>query len=215
MADAEKTISESSLSKLTGMPVDRLRRLARAGVIPSPKAGEYSLARSLQGLFVYFLAKEAQSDSLPTYDSIALASGATGIPVARLKLAKKGGCPGFKDSRVKLDAVLKWLFAQPDGKTATNWADLYREYEAKSAKLKLEKMRGRLIERAQAEETATRISGMFVSTLDRVFLSELPPLLKGRSEVDIRKILQTSIDRIRADLIRDVEAIKTAPTPEE
>ena len=53
-----------------------------------------------------------------TFDSIGQAAGATGIPLAILRWAKKEGCSAFKGSRFYLPEFLKWYFSKqesPDG----------------------------------------------------------------------------------------------------
>lgn len=57
------------------------------------------------------------SKGLPVFESIRQTSGATGIPVAILRDAKRRGCPAFKSgNRIDLGAFLRWHFENSDDK---------------------------------------------------------------------------------------------------
>lgn len=56
---------------------------------------------------------KSQPDNLPTYDSLGHCAAATGIPLGKLKRAKRQGCPAFHSGRVSLAPLLRHLFAQP------------------------------------------------------------------------------------------------------
>lgn len=102
--EAPGTITKEKLSKLTGIPVARLRQLASDGFFSKAIEGNYKLTEAIQGLFRYY--KES-SQELPVFDSIDACVGATGIPRHVIKGAKKLGCSAFHSNRVKLEPVPK------------------------------------------------------------------------------------------------------------
>lgn len=138
--------------------------------------------------------------SLPIYDSIASCANAVGIPVPVLRKAKKGGCPAFRSNRVHLGELLPWLFAQGDDAAVGNWADALVEAKAKRERLKLDREKGEVISRDLVKSAVqTGVSAVFAG-LDKRFVNELPPVLKGLDEIAIRDRVRSSIEKLKADL---------------
>lgn len=109
MSDAPGTITKEKLSKLTGIPVARLRQLAADGFFSKAVDGSYKLTDAIQGLFKYY---RETSQQLPVFDSIDACVGATGIPRHVIKSAKKLGCSAFSSNRVNLGKLLPFLFGK-------------------------------------------------------------------------------------------------------
>lgn len=105
--DSGTRIDGERLAVLTGLSDRRLRQLAKEGFFPSPERGLYDLPKTISGLFRYY---RESSQRLPIFDSLEQCAAATGIPRAVLKGAKQLGCEAFVSSRIRLDALLKFLF---------------------------------------------------------------------------------------------------------
>lgn len=140
------------------------------------------------------------SESLPVYDSMNSCAASTGIPLALLKRSKKKGCPAFRATRVYLGELLPWLFAQGDDAAVGNWADALVEAKAKRERLKLDREKGEVISRDLVKSAVqTGVSAVFAG-LDKRFVNELPPVLKGLDELAIRDRVRSSIEKLKADL---------------
>ena len=58
---ASPTLSESSLSEITGLTTRRLRQIAEAGFIPHPKRGSYDMEKALSGFIRYLTERQKKS----------------------------------------------------------------------------------------------------------------------------------------------------------
>ena len=145
---------------------------------------------------------------LPIYDSIASCANAVGIPVPVLRKAKKSGCPAFRSNRVHLGELLPWLFAQGDDAAVGNWADALVEAKAKRERLKLEREKGEVIGRDLVKSAVqTGVAAVFAG-LDKRFVNQLPPVLKGLDELAIRDRFRSEIERLKGDLVREFAQIE-------
>lgn len=85
--------------------------------------------------------------SLPTFPSATACSGATGIPVATLRHAKRKGCSAFDQAgRVHLGPLLAWLFADDNADTNVDWHARWKRAQAIGLEQRVAKERGELIE---------------------------------------------------------------------
>lgn len=188
--EAPGTITKEKLSKLTGIPVARLRQLAADGFFSKAIEGNYKLTEAIQGLFRYY--KES-SEKLPVYDSIEACSGATGIPRALLKAAKKQGCLAFKSNRVDLSIVLRWAFS-PASEGAGNWDDKYKEFRAKREQQKFAREDGATIRTVDAERAGAVMLGLLGRVLRQKLCNDLPSATAGKHEPEIRKANGLALD---------------------
>src|SRR5271155_720977 len=94
------TISLDKLASLTGLSQESLKRLAAGGYFP--RGRNVPLAEAVSGVFRYYKEKNQRQELQDVYDSIGNCAAATGLPVAKIKAAKKSGCGAFKGSRVRL-----------------------------------------------------------------------------------------------------------------
>jgi len=148
------------------------------------------------------------AQTLPSYDSMNSCSAATGIPLMVLKRSKKAGCHAFRSTRVYLGELLPWLFAQGEDAAVGNWADALVEAKAKRERLKLEREKGEVIGRDLVKSAVqTGVAAVF-SGLDKRFVNELPPVLKGLEELAIRDRVRGAIERLKADLMTEFAKIE-------
>ena len=144
---------------------------------------------------------------LPIFDSIAACSNVTGIPVTAIRWAKRNGCPAFRSSRVYLGELLPWLFGRKDAGETGKWQDDLIEAKAKRERIRLDRDEGRVIDRDFVRIGIQRGVAVLFGSLDRHFLNELPPALKGLDEVAIRDRSRAQIERMKAECRRQFETV--------
>lgn len=108
-----------------------------------------------------------------------------------LKAAKAGGCSGFRSNRVDLGPVLQWIFQQDE--SSVDWGDEFEKWRAKREKIKHDKDADQVRDIGEVKDGANRAMSIVFSQLDRIFCSELPPALKGLTEIEIRNRSQKEI----------------------
>jgi len=145
---------------------------------------------------------------LPIYDSMASCAAATGIPLGLLKRAKKGGCQAFRANRVNLSELLPWLFAQGDDAAVGNWQEALVEFKARRERLRYERDKGNSIDRDLVRSAVQRGVSAVFGSLDRLFVNELPPVLRGLDEIPIRDRCQMAIEKLKEDLRKSFGAIE-------
>lgn len=139
---------------------------------------------------------------LPSYPSMKSMSGATGIPIDWLKAAKDKGCRAFKQNNsVNLEEWLRWLGgggmnSEDDPNDSLKWSDKYARVRTWIAEVELSERRGEVVKRREVQEAVA--SGMAVvrGEMERIFCTELPPALKGLSELEIQRRCVADITRL-------------------
>lgn len=148
---------------------------------------------------------------LPVFPGLSVCSGATGIPLPLLKQWKKKGCPAFLlSNRVDLAVLLKWLFAKDRESGDDSGADYNAElakYKAKREKIKHDKEAKLVADKVETDAGIKSAMSVFFGELDRVFLSEFPPALKGLDELAIRSKAEVAIDRLKGDFKARMEEL--------
>lgn len=131
---------------------------------------------------------EKHTEKLPVYPSMSACAGATGIPLGIIKTAKRAGCEAFTDaSRVKLEALLRWIFSDENDAAAVNWSAKLDEYRAKREALKLKREEGNSLDADEVRDAvASGVATLFAEN-ERLFVNELPPALAGLDAVTIRQ----------------------------
>lgn len=144
--------------------------------------------------------QQAFALKLPQFPTIAATAGATGIPVAVLRLAKKRGCPAFRFSRVHLGEFLQWWFAQADADAGQNWTQELAKEKTLRERIRRAEDERRMIDRSVVEHDIAAGEAALFNELDRVFTSTFPARAKGMDEVGIRDLAVVEIERIKARL---------------
>ena len=144
---------------------------------------------------------------LPTYPSLAACSGATGIPLAALKKAKKAGCDAFTtNGRVTLAKLLRWVFAE--GSEVDLGVDWIKE-KAKTAtlrdRIRLEEDRRRVIDMGLVREGLSTGMAVLFGDLDRILGNELPPSLRGIDELAIKRKVSAELERVKTTFRQRME----------
>lgn len=136
----------------------------------------------------------------PRFDSIAQASSRTGLPVAMFRLAKKEGCPGFRDSRVYFGEFLKWWGQRGGEEASEDWGKaLKREQTLRTRQLR-EKEAGRLLAADLVSDGITRGLSRVFGEMERCFVEKFPATAKGRTEVEIRDASVKAIEEMKSAL---------------
>ena len=99
--------------------------------------------------------KKTHALELPVYDSLSQMAGATGIPLAKLKHAKRSGSLFVQHGRASLHEFLRWNFQQKPGSQKIDVAD-ERAQIARLERMKLQREQkiedGRLVDGIALEE---------------------------------------------------------------
>jgi hypothetical protein len=149
---------------------------------------------------------------LPIYDSMHACAGATGIPLAFLRHAKKSACPAFTSNRVHLAELLRWMFAKsaacPDAE-GIDWSDELKKWLAKRAKIQHDRDAETIIDAGTARADIQLGIAVLFGGLDRI-AADAPPILKGLTEREIHTRLLAYIedikDRSRTKFLAHVDA---------
>lgn len=203
--EAPGTITKEKLSKLTGIPVARLRQLAADGFFSKAVDGSYKLTDAIQGLFKYY---RETSQELPVYDSIDACSGATGIPRGVIKSAKKLGCSAFHSNRVKLGPLLAFIFTEKEGPSGTEsftideWKKRKVQEEATLLSLTRKQREGELVLKADITRDIHSATFAFRTEIESI-PGKLAPQVVGLSipeaEIRIAGAIQEALMKLHRD----------------
>lgn len=137
-----------------------------------------------------------------TYTSISALSSATGIPKRILKLAKKQNFAGFQNNNNVNFKTLKPILEASIGTLIEDESDDIGYYKKEIAKrdVELKDLQIKKLERNMIEPEAVKAMLIELSTLQSIVINnvfnELPPKLSGKSEGDIKIILDTNLQTI-------------------
>ena len=132
---------------------------------------------------------------LPIYDSMQQMSGATGIPLDVLKYAKKNGCRFVEHSRAHLSEFLRWFFLKADRDEDANWGVRDKKATALIKEVKLERLRGSVVDFRLADNFIRNLIAQFVFAELKRLRNEFPGGLKGKDEVAIAREVDRQIDQ--------------------
>lgn len=154
---------------------------------------------------------------IPIYETMRACSGATGIPLAALQLAKARGCSAFRGTRVHLDDFLRWWFdparqkdesgntsSNPDQKSTADWVREVKREDALMRRVRRERLEGTLVPRAWVCERIQKMCGE-LSALQARSESEHPVMLAaaGDDVAENRAVLRQCWDSIR-DMLQEL-----------
>lgn len=143
----------------------------------------------------------AETPTLPKFASSAQCAAICGIPLGVIRRAKAAGCDAFEAAgRVSLARLLPWLFKNRDGGEAVDYGQQLKEWQAKREKLKHDKDAGRVLDRDEVRSGIRGAMALLFVELERAFLSELPPTLKGLQEGPIKERCAKAISGLRKTL---------------
>lgn len=139
----------------------------------------------------------------------------TGIPLAALKKAKRSGCDAFgANSSVDLGRLLKWVFSEgEDTDMGIDWIREKAKTQTLRERIKLAQDERNVIDRDEVSAGIKAGVAILFSDLERIFASELPPVLKGLDELSIRAKVLSEIETMKASLrhkFADMESEKEA-----
>lgn len=138
--------------------------------------------------------------TLPTYDSITQCSGATGIPEAILKHAKKSGCPAFKSNRVYLEPLLRWLFSRGHAEGKTNWGEEFKKWRAKIEQTRYEQRAGELVVKANVDKVVRKVLASTFTILEQILVNEYPVAVAGLDVAEARVFGKRVLDKVMAEM---------------
>lgn len=175
-----------------------------SAIPPRPKTSKRTTSTKLGRDRVY-------ATDLPVYDSMEQCCGATGIPVAAQKHAKKNGCLFIRHGRVHLGEFIRWFFKSGkedagDDEMMIDWNKRDKRAAALIKEVKLEEEYDRLIDFAMVTRILTQLVNVtFFGELERL-ANEFPTGLKGKTEVQINEECLEQVKKIKLSLIAQLQA---------
>lgn len=128
-------------------------------------------------------------------------AGQTGIPLPLIKKARREGCTAFlPGNRLDLAVLLKWIFTDDGEASAINWSEKLDEFRAKREEIKLAKDKELALDADETETAVKSAVALLFSELERLFVTELPPALKGLDERAIRARCRLQIGAMKAEV---------------
>ena len=200
------------LEALTGLPAKRLREIIRERRLPAPVGGQYETAPILKGLFAFFQEASAKAEIRDQYESIAHCSGATGIPEATIKMAKRAGCSAFVGARVRLAPLLQWIFSQAATDDGVDWGNEFKKESAKLTKVRRQRAEREVIPRKDVERCLATASAWLRQSMQRQDNAELPSSLFALDKIQIQKLLVSAHDHLWVAFQKHLESL-AAPDP--
>ena len=120
--------------------------------------------------------------------------------MAMFRLAKREGCPGFRDSRVFFGEFLVWWGNRGGEDAHEDWGKaLKREQTLRTRQLR-EKEAGRLMDADLVADGIAKGMATVFSELEREFCDKFPAVAKGLGESEIRAGASATIERIKTRL---------------
>lgn len=149
-------------------------------------------------------------NNLPTYPSMASCSSATGIPLTVLRKLKKSGCDAFSAvGAVNLSKLLTWVFSEKsdesDDDAGIDWIKEKAKTQTLRERIKLAQDERQVIGRDEVAHGIKAGVAILFADLERIFASELPPVLKGLDELSIRGKVLEEIETMKASLRQKFE----------
>lgn len=145
--------------------------------------------------------------------TLAEASRLTGISRQTLTSYRKDGCPAFRpNGEVDLLTLEVWL-AEHGKEAGRIPTDLQRArirlLDAQSVRVEHQNQlrAGRMVDVEDVTHGLQRAMAIVFGDLERIFLSELPPALKGLDEAAIAQRCRREIDRLKDGLRTRFEAL--------
>ena len=152
----------------------------------------------------------------PVFTNVSQAASETGVPLAVLRSSKAAGCPAFRESRLYFLEWLTWFFAQREDAEdlAINWRQRINRADALTREMKLQKLRDSVLDAEHVRRTLAAWGALHFSTIKRLFLSELPPEVKGKDEHAIRARCEQFINELWATWEQHcIEVSRNEPEP--
>jgi hypothetical protein len=150
--------------------------------------------------------KKKQETRLPIFESQGECAGQTGIPLPLIRKARREGCPAFiAGNRIDLGALLKWIFTDEDEAGAINWSEKLDEFRAKREEIKLAIDKELALDADETETAVKSATALLFAELDRLFITELPPALKGLDERAIRARCRGVIGELKTQVRAKVD----------
>lgn len=199
--DVDSSLSDlSKLRKLTGLDAKIIKKACDGGYFPKPDKGFYEVVPTIRGCYEYLVKDRGTSNyggsqTLPVYASQKVCAAATGISVIIQRYFKSAGCDAFRFARVDLGKLILAMAGELGkmiGGESTSLVgasgNVNQELVAVKTQrelIKLEKDRGLVVNRADAQSAWHAAESELFAAIDRVLCNELPPVVVGLTELEI------------------------------
>lgn len=170
------------------------KRIRKAKTPPRKQKAHKRKARGRTG------SKAAPLFTWPIWETKKQAAEVLGWPVSLLSQIQKAGCPGFRHSRVYFGEVVTWLGTRGLDDADIDWSRELKKQQAIAAK-RVNLERDRVLANVdEINEANQRALSILFGALDRIFCSELPPMLKDLDPLAIKGRCEKEITRLKQEL---------------
>jgi hypothetical protein len=208
--DGKPTVRAEVIEQLTGLNDQALRRMAARGVFPAPVKARYALDATLAGIYRELSARaggdRANLDKI-SFPSMEACEATTGITKSLQQLAKTSGCPGFRDTRVYLLDLVKWIFKEAAAGHVADWGKMNVELDAKLKQVKLDTELRELIRLDESADCLQRLAEIFWGGLRRMEM-ENPRDFEMRPRDYIKKHTREKTTTIRTQIENELKKLK-------
>ena len=109
-------------------------------------------------------------------------------------------CSGFRNGRVQTVEMLQFIFSQKKSEAGINWKLDLEQSKAKRERIKLAEDEGRMADKSVIEFGLNKIESLHFSSLIRLAKIELPPALKGLTEIEMQTLLINKFDKLKFEM---------------
>ena len=199
-ADGKSSVRVELIEKLFGIDEPALRRMSARGLFPAPIKRRVEIDVTLAGI-IKDLTARAEAAKGGQLDKISLPSmeaceATTGINRTLQKMAKDNGCLAFRDTRVYLLELVRWIFKEAAAGHAADWGKLNEELDAKLKQVKLDGELRNVIQKTEAQECLQNFSAIVFNGYRRLEM-ESPRDLEMRSRAYIKAEMKLKIKAIK------------------
>jgi hypothetical protein len=199
--DGKPEMRVEVFEKLFGIDEPALRRMAERGLFPAPVKRRLNIEKTLAGIFADLKTRAADTHASARLDKITFPSmdnleAATGISKGLQQTAKKAGCLAFRDTRIYLLDLVRWIFKEAAGGHTADWGKLNEELDAKLKQVKLDGELRAVIQTTEAQECLQNFAAIVFNGFRRLEM-ETPRDLEMRDRAYIKAEMKAKVKAIK------------------
>jgi hypothetical protein len=212
--DGKSDMRVEVFEKLFGLDEPTIRRMANRGLFPAPIKRRLHIEKTLAGIIADLRARADAAQTTTRLDKITFPSmdnleAATGISKGLQQTAKKAGCLAFRDTRVYLLDLIRWIFKEAASGSTADWGKLNEELDAKLKQVKLDGELRAVIQTTEAQECLQNFSAIVFNGLRRLEM-ETPRDLEMRDRAYIKAEMKAKVKTIKEQAQTELKKLAVA-----
>lgn len=145
-----------------------------------------------------------------TFDSMEAAAARTGIPKPFLQSAKTAGCPAFEGSRIRLAALVRWIFSQGADGPVTDWTKHSEKFKALNEEVKYRQSVDEFVLKSEITGLVQELSAIYTGALKRLRL-EGPREFEMRDKAHLKHALEAKVSAVLQQAESKLNQLKAPP----